>query len=296
MSQQVFAFITKAQTAYHSGKYLEASQNYQKAIKKILKDERVGVKLPPSAIVGANDPREVLPYCWALFTHLFRDANTMKFVNQASDPEGYKLLNSFRVGHTNPSHARFRTAEDKILLKGMQIVASGTIGLVVWDTHDRVTAAKRYREAIELAKTHEVFNSFGDSFDESPKPGAQGLKHFELWVAENLKETKNNLKYLARVDDRGEDLDSFFGDPESPAGNLRKQQLPYPYVRYEPDGTRTVVENHVVATDRCANCGKRDTKLARCGTCLKVAYCGVDCQKADWKKHKATVCVQKKKQ
>ncbi|KAF9062376.1 hypothetical protein BDP27DRAFT_1483303 [Rhodocollybia butyracea] len=236
MSQQVFSFITKAQIAYHSGKYLESSENYQKAIKKILKDERVGAKIPPSGVVPSNDPREVLPYCWALFTHLFKDKNAMKFVNQASDPEGYKLLNLFRVGNTHPSHARFRSEEDKILFKGIQIVATVVIGIVVWDKRDRATAAKRYREAIDLAKTHEVFNCLGDSYGEAPNAGAPG-----------------------------------------------KEQLPYPYTRYEADGTLTMVENHVVATDCCAHCGKRDVKLSRCSKCMKVPYCGLDCQKADWK-------------
>ncbi|KAF9061062.1 hypothetical protein BDP27DRAFT_379211 [Rhodocollybia butyracea] len=151
MSQQVLSFIAKAHTTYHSGRYLKSSKIFRKAIKKILKEERFSLKFPSLVIVGSSDPREVVLYCWALFTHLFRETNTMKFVNQ----EGYKLLNSFRIGHTHPRHvARFRTEADKILLKGIQIIMIGTIGLVVWDKNDRVMAAKRYREAIDLAKTH----------------------------------------------------------------------------------------------------------------------------------------------
>jgi hypothetical protein len=48
-----------------------------------LKFVRLDAEFPTSAIVDVNDPREVLPYCWARFTHLFRDQNTMKFVNKS---------------------------------------------------------------------------------------------------------------------------------------------------------------------------------------------------------------------
>jgi len=162
----------------------------------------------------------------------------------------------------------------------MQIVTTAVIGLMVWDKQDRVTAAKRYREAIDLAKTPEIFNCLGDSYGEAPKAGAQGLKHFNLWVAVNVKQAKDNLKVLAHVDT----MASAFADPGStPTGNLRKEQLPCRYMRSEADGTCTTAENHVVATDRCANCGKSDVMLSRCSKCMKVAYCGIDCQKADWK-------------
>ncbi|KIM92367.1 hypothetical protein PILCRDRAFT_810421 [Piloderma croceum F 1598] len=41
----------------------------------------------------------------------------------------------------------------------------------------------------------------------------------------------------------------------------------------------------------CANCQKDETakadfSISRCGKCKLIRYCGVDCQKADWNRHK----------
>lgn len=43
--------------------------------------------------------------------------------------------------------------------------------------------------------------------------------------------------------------------------------------------------------NQCATCGKKGppsnkSKLQKCGRCMKVAYCSVKCQQADWKQHK----------
>ena len=41
---------------------------------------------------------------------------------------------------------------------------------------------------------------------------------------------------------------------------------------------------------RCAACGvwqlDTDRKLERCSGCMRVYYCGRECQKKDWKEHK----------
>lgn len=36
----------------------------------------------------------------------------------------------------------------------------------------------------------------------------------------------------------------------------------------------------------CDRCGNYYSKLLRCGRCKKANYCGVECQKQDWAKHK----------
>ena len=39
-------------------------------------------------------------------------------------------------------------------------------------------------------------------------------------------------------------------------------------------------------TKSCFTCGKTDVSLKAC-VCLKVSYCNSDCQRSDWKRHKA---------
>ena len=42
----------------------------------------------------------------------------------------------------------------------------------------------------------------------------------------------------------------------------------------------------------CAVCGIT-AGLNRCRRCLKVAYCGPECQRKDWKRHKVEECIKK---
>jgi len=39
----------------------------------------------------------------------------------------------------------------------------------------------------------------------------------------------------------------------------------------------------------CANCGEKEKKLLSCANCQCVKYCCTECQRSDWRKHKA-VC------
>ena len=38
----------------------------------------------------------------------------------------------------------------------------------------------------------------------------------------------------------------------------------------------------------CARCGKQLLDPKRCSNCKQVSYCGVECQKAGWRRHKKT--------
>jgi len=40
------------------------------------------------------------------------------------------------------------------------------------------------------------------------------------------------------------------------------------------------------SAESCAHCGKQGAGFKRCSRCKQVAYCGVACQNADWKRHK----------
>src|SRR5882762_11722802 len=86
---------------------------YQASVKKILKDENVIAKIP--AIVPDDFPQETLGAVWRNFVGFFRDS-AMSFT-QSSDPEAYKLLNSFRPS-ASKSHSRLeKTPRGKVLLK-----------------------------------------------------------------------------------------------------------------------------------------------------------------------------------
>jgi hypothetical protein len=61
------------------------------AAKKILRDKNVIAKIP--AIIPDNFPQETLGAVWCNFVGFFRDP-AMSFT-KTSDPEAYKLLNSF---------------------------------------------------------------------------------------------------------------------------------------------------------------------------------------------------------
>jgi len=42
------------------------------------------------------------------------------------------------------------------------------------------------------------------------------------------------------------------------------------------------------STVSCANCGKQGVGFQCCSVCKKASYCGAECQKAGWKRHKKT--------
>jgi hypothetical protein len=53
------------------------------------------------------------------------------------------------------------------------------------------------------------------------------------------------------------------------------------------DAANLIVKNsRFVISVRCFSCGAYEGPLQRCSRCKKVQYCGVDCQRNDWKLHK----------
>ncbi|EAU91997.1 hypothetical protein CC1G_05984 [Coprinopsis cinerea okayama7 len=165
-----------------------------------------------------------------------------------NSPEAYKLLSSFRP-NSHHEFQRFSTEQEKTYLAGMRISAGLTLALMAWDERDRATAAKRYRDAIE--------------------PDA-----------------RKNLTALLKSDERlARCLAEVFG--MTGAGEHRREVLGIGIIRIEGDGRITFSDNPQVASDRCKACGKRDAKLMKCSACKSVTYCSADCQKANWRDHKA---------
>lgn len=139
----------------------------------------------------------------------------------------------------------------------MQITAGLTLGLLAWDKKDRATAAKRYKEAIDLAATHPPFYSNSSNKNE-----------IEAWVAYDVAESRENLRILTQNDEYNAEVLKFLG---LGGGNLRRQVVNLGNSRVEGDGTVNLQHTVTIATDSCNKCNKRDVKLSRCGRCKKVA-------------------------
>lgn len=275
MPERGVVLFQRAEALYAQGKIEETFEMYQRAIKKILKDEDVAALLP--AIVPNDTPKETLGFLWRNFAGFFKDP-AMKFATEERAPDAYRLLDSFRVS-SKKEHKQFKSPRAKVLLKGMQIIASLTVGILAWDLKDRATAAKRYREALGLAATHAPFNG--------PPSSCTNL---ERWIATDVQATRENLAMLTRNDEMNANVIAADG---SSAGNSRREEIAIRNTRVEGDGTVNVQDSVSVATDACKNCGKRGLGLRRCSRCTAVKYCGTECQNADWPTHKAN-CKRKK--
>ncbi|KAF8060832.1 hypothetical protein FPV67DRAFT_1673666 [Lyophyllum atratum] len=265
------ALFKRAEASHYQGDIQSAFDDYQKAIKKILKDENVTAKIP--AIVLDDCPQELLGYIWRSLLGFFRDRQ-MNFTEE-SDPDAFKLLSSFRPSAPK-SHPRLeRTPRGKVLLKGMQVTAGLTLGLLAWDKRDRATAAKRYQEALDLAETHPAFSSL--------PPGMTGL---EKYVHADLIQVKVNLGWLIVNDTLNEQVFGAQTREGKVPGWRDAANLPKPLLRTDKTGASAAEPSTVFATDVCAACRKRDVNLRRCRSCPETLYCNTDCQKAHWPDHK----------
>lgn len=174
-------------------------------------------------------------------------------------PDAYKLLYSYRPG-SSKEHTKFRGNDGKIMLMALQITASLTLGLMAWDKTDRATAAKRYKEALDLAATHPPFLS-----------ESAASSRIEKWVARDVLEIKENLGILVGNDMFNAELLNLTGND---GGNIRRTTVDnIEMKRVEKDSTVTWQSSGtvMVATDACNQCGKRDIKLLRCAKCTSVA-------------------------
>jgi hypothetical protein len=76
MPERGAVLLQRAEALYAQGKSEETFELYQRAIKKILKDEDVAALLP--AIVPNDTPKETLGFLWRNFAGFFKDP-IMKF-------------------------------------------------------------------------------------------------------------------------------------------------------------------------------------------------------------------------
>ena len=260
MSSATYSLFVAAERLYAQGNVDECFVTYQKCIKKALKEGLPTAPIPNASQLANDFPREMLGVVWRNFVGLIRDP--ARNYTEQSHPEAYKLLETFRPGTSSKIHARLeRTARGKILLKGLQVSAGFTLGLMAWDARDRPKAAKRYKEALDLAATHPPFVTLS--------PDSGGL---ERYVYGEVQQAKENLDQLV-------ENDAFNGLASAavrPDGRLPERgeeaELPVQFkvLRQDKSGRVDTESSVVYATEACGGCGKRDVKLLRCASCRKV--------------------------
>ncbi|KAJ6538980.1 hypothetical protein B0H19DRAFT_960856, partial [Mycena capillaripes] len=209
-------------------------------------------------------PQELLAAIWQQLSDRFRSKGSG--FTQEAYPDAYDLIYSFRPGSSSRAHPQFKGLQGRRLLKAMEISAAFALATLAWDKGDRSTAAKRYQEGLDIAATHPPFNSVN-----------RGLKHLDRITAQLVQQMRENLAKLIHNDSINA---SKVGSGQ---GALRKEVLNTPHTRIGDDGTIMREDTFVVATDACGGCSKRGVNFKRCGTCMKIAYCSVECQKEDWK-------------
>ncbi|KAK7681331.1 hypothetical protein QCA50_015422 [Cerrena zonata] len=243
---------------------------YVKCIRKILKDENL-MQIPPPGTLPSIPaaPLEILAMSFDGLTSFFRDGS----FNQENAPDGYKLINEFRP-NSSKEFSRFTTPKEKLLLKALQIYAGFTLGLIAWEKKNRATTAKRYQETLELAATYPPWNNVDLQ-----------SKYLDRWAMNCVQQVKDNLAVIIRNDTiNAQRAQQAHGSQD---GNFRRDVVQARNTRVDAFGDISVDDTISIATDSCGSCGKREVKLSRCSKCKKVAYCGRDCQTADWKSHKA---------
>ncbi|KAJ7246269.1 hypothetical protein B0H12DRAFT_1126460 [Mycena haematopus] len=263
------ALFVDGEIKYEAGQIPEALELYRRAVVQILNHENVLEKLNVPGL-PEEFPEELLASIWQNLLGCFK-SDDPRFTRDAY-PHAYELIYSFR-STSSKAHPQFNGTQGGRLLKAMQISAGLTLGILAWKQGDRSTAAKRYKEALDVAATHPQFNAV-----------TPGLKHLDRIAAQEVQQIRENLVTLMQNDSINAAMAG------SGQGGLRKEVLHAPNARMGMDGALTPQDSFVVATDACGRvgCGKRGVSFKRCSACKKIAYCGVECQREDWKKHKKT--------
>eukprot|EP01057_Protomagalhaensia_wolfi_P002468 Protomagalhaensia_wolfi_Nauph_80__2467@NODE_2638_length_1032_cov_17_098691_g2066_i0_p1_GENE_NODE_2638_length_1032_cov_17_098691_g2066_i0NODE_2638_length_1032_cov_17_098691_g2066_i0_p1_ORF_typecomplete_len247_score53_48zfMYND/PF01753_18/1_2e12zfC6H2/PF15801_5/0_21Pesticin/PF16754_5/0_11Meleagrin/PF08189_11/1_1e04Meleagrin/PF08189_11/0_055zfHIT/PF04438_16/4zfMss51/PF13824_6/10_NODE_2638_length_1032_cov_17_098691_g2066_i0236976 len=95
-----------------------------------------------------------------------------------------------------------------------------------------------------------------------------------------LSKTFDDDETFKRIDFDLNQYEAFLQNPPSSEGRWSPEQLTQ--LTAPPPSNES--------SKHCQNCFKENVKLMKCGKCKKVAYCSVECQKADWMYHKR-LCV-----
>ncbi|KAH6913458.1 hypothetical protein BKA70DRAFT_1096974, partial [Coprinopsis sp. MPI-PUGE-AT-0042] len=202
----------------------------------------------------AEVPTETLAAAFYSVCGFFRDP-TLNFTAD-TQPDAYRLVYGFRPSSIQ-RYPRFKSAEEQFLLKPecLQIAACFTLGLLAWDKKDRASAAKRYQEAIDLAKTDPTFDS------------SNPLDGIHCWDKATLNDIRDNLAILVATDTTNAGILRSVGI--APGGISRREEASIPNVRVDAraGGQPSQEETITMATYECFNCGKRGASFRRCKDC-----------------------------
>lgn len=146
----------------------------------------------------------------------------------------------------------------KLLLKGMQITAGITLGILAWDSQDRATAAKRCSEAFDLAACTHAPNNCDPSLTKTC---------LEMYVANEVNTARKTFATLKANDAAKTSVVGREGDVG------RRERLEVINLRMEGDGWVVLRDEFHVATDVCARCGKKQVKIKQCKKCKNI-LCG----------------------
>ncbi|KAF5335961.1 hypothetical protein D9611_006209 [Ephemerocybe angulata] len=187
MDQSGYHFFKFGENMYKGGMVPESMVWYAFALGKMANMEDVLQSVPTADLpvkVPDDMPTESVALVWKTMCEYFRDPS-MPDITAATCENANSLLLMFAPGsELKPFQRRFlTTSKGTFLLKCLQVSGGFTLASLAWDRGDRAEAARRYREALELAEGEVV----GIFRGREPRPG------LEMWIARDIEGMKGRL-------------------------------------------------------------------------------------------------------
>lgn len=99
---------------------------------------------------------------------------------------------------------------------------------------------------------------------------------------------RHGIRFLARRLERSRELTA---EAQEPLQEFLRLMADVPGAdaaqRTAPTGALGLAAARAKSAPRCSRCGKPSPAMLRCGRCQQAQYCGRECQRSDWKDHKA---------
>ncbi|KAF6752988.1 hypothetical protein DFP72DRAFT_814593 [Ephemerocybe angulata] len=185
MDQSGYHFFKFGENMYKGGMVPESMVWYAFALGKMANMEDVLQSVPTADLpvkVPDDMPTESVALVWKTICEYFRDKPD---ITAATCESAYSVLLMFAPGNElKPFQRRFlTTSKGTFLLKCLQVSGGFTLASLALDKGDRSEAARRYREALELAEGEVV----GVFRGREPRPG------LEMWIARDVEGMKGEV-------------------------------------------------------------------------------------------------------